>query len=139
MSEISCENILKELQERKYSFGQSLRLIREDKKLKIRKIANEVKRTATYISDIERGNNKPPEKELMEKIFDALDLQSMEIKFYLYDLAAIERGRVSFDIAEYIMENSNLRDAIRMVQHKNSIDPGSGDEFWAECLSKLQT
>lgn len=139
MSDISYENLLKELQERKYSFGQSLRFIREDKKMKIRKIANEVNKTATYISDIERGNNKPPEKELMEKIFDALELQSMEIKCYLYDLAAIERGRVSLDIAEYIMENSNLRDAIRLVQRKNIIDPGSGDKFWAECLSNMQT
>ncbi len=138
MNEINWEDLLQELREKKYSFGKSIRIIRERKKFTIRKVASEVRKTPTYISDIERGNNKPPEKELMEKIFEALELQHMDTRCYLYDQAAIERGKVSWDIAEYIMGNSNLRKAIRMVQRKNSVEPGSGDEFWAECLSKIQ-
>lgn len=138
MSEINWEDLLQEFQDKEYSFGMSIRIIREGKKMTVRKIASEVEKTASYISDIERGNNKPPEKELMEKIFDALELDHIDTRCYLYDLAAAERGKVSWDIAEYIIENSNLRKAIRMVQRKDSVVPGSGDEFWVECLSKMQ-
>ena len=138
MSEIDWGNLLQELKEKKYNFGESLRKIREDQELAIRKVAKEVDMTPTYISDIERGNNKPPKKELIEKIASALKIQETEVKDYLYDLAAIERGGVSGDIAEYIMENSNLRMAIRMVQRKNSGASVKGDEFWAECIRKIE-
>ncbi|MCM1253366.1 MAG: helix-turn-helix domain-containing protein [Clostridium sp.] len=137
MSEIEWEDLLHEFQKGKYSFGESIRIIRKRKRLKIREIASEVKKTPTYISDIERGNNKPPGKELMEEIFEALELKHMDTRCYLYDLAAAERGKVSWDIAEYIIENSNLRKVIRMVQRKDSVAPGSGDEFWVECQSKI--
>lgn len=132
MSKISCNDVLSELKKRKYNFGQSLRYIRQEQGLTIRKVANEVNKTSTYISDIERGNNKPPEKELMEMIMDVLNLQDMEIRCFLYDLAARERGGVSGDIVDYIMKNSNLRLAIRLAKHHNG-----GEEFWAECLSKM--
>lgn len=138
MSEMNGSNLLQELQKGDYSFGQSLRVIRKKQGLTIRKVADAVKKTSTYISDIERGNNKPPEVELIDKIVKALNMQETEIEPYLYDLAAQERGGVSGDIAKYIMENKNLRMAIRIAQRKNSGDPSKGDEFWAECLSKIQ-
>ncbi|MCI8359289.1 MAG: helix-turn-helix domain-containing protein [Lachnospiraceae bacterium] len=102
-------------------------------KMTIRQIAGEVKRTPTYISDIERGNNKPPEKALMEQIIEALKLPEKEVQNYLYDLAAKERGGVSEDIVDYIMENSTLRLAIRMAKNREN-----SEEVWEECVKKLQ-
>lgn len=139
MCKIDWDNLLKELKDEKYSFGELLREIRTAQKIAIRKVAKEVELTPAYISDIERGNNKPPKQELIDGIANALNIQETEVRYYLYDLAAIERGGVSGDIAEYIMGNSNLRMTIRMAQRKNSSDPSKGDEFWAECLSKIKT
>lgn len=133
MNEISIDDVLLTLKEKNYNFGQSLRYIRQVQGLTIRKVAREVNKTPTYISDIERGNNKPPEKELMEKIVDALQLQEEEIKCRLYDLAARERGGVPVDMVDYIMGHSNLRLAIRMAQRQES-----SEEFWADCISKIQ-
>lgn len=50
----------------------------------------------------------------------ALSLQEneTEIRNYLFDLAAGERGGVSEDIADYIIENKELPLAIRMVQQQ---------------------
>ena len=132
MNEINYGKILLELKKRKYNFGQSLRHVRKEQKLTIRKVANEVNKTPTYISDIERGNNKPPEKELMEKIFNALKLQETEIKCYLYDLAARERGGAPADMIDYIMGHNNLRRAIREAQHREK-----GEEFWEECINNI--
>ena len=42
-------------------FGSYLRSVRQARKISIRQLAKEVKKTPTYISDIEKGNNKPPE------------------------------------------------------------------------------
>lgn len=139
MRKLNNNDLLQELQKKQYGFGQSLRTIRENQGLTIHKVANEVKKTSTYISDIERGNNKPPGVKLMAEIVKALNMQETEIESYLYDLAAKERGGVSGDIADYIMGNSNLRMAIRIAQRKNNGDTCKGDEFWAECLSKIQT
>lgn len=135
ITEANCTKILTELKKKKYNFGQSLRFIREMQGLTIRKVADDVNKTPTYISDIERGNNKPPEKKMMIQLMTALSLQKSEaeIRDYLFDLAAGERGGVSEDIADYIMENSELRLAIRMAQQQET-----SSELWLECIRKLQ-
>lgn len=133
MKKSECDDLISKFEKENYSFGQAMRYIRQRKDLKIRKVAKEVGKTPTYISDIERDNNKPPEKELMKKILVALDIQEIELQNCLYDLAARQRGRVSEDIAGYIMEHSDLRLVIRMVQQRND-----GESFWAECVKKME-
>lgn len=134
-TEVNDNEILMELKNKNFNFGQALRFIRQRHGLTIRNIAKEVEKTPTYISDIERGNNKPPEKDLMIKLMKALLLKEneTEIQNYLFDLAAKERGGVPEDIVEYIMQNSELRMVIRMAQQqKNSSD------LWTDCVKRLQ-
>lgn len=135
MTETNCNKVLDELKRKKYNFGQSLRFIREMQGLTIRRVAKEVNKTPTYISDIERGNNKPPEKKLLIKLMEALSLHESEIEIqnYLFDLAAGERGGVSEDIVDYIMKNSELRMAIRMAQQQDK-----GGKLWLDCVKSLQ-
>lgn len=132
MCEIDWDYLLQKLKDEKYSFGRSLREIREAQNIAIRKVAKEVELTPAYISDIERGNNKPPKQELIDGIANALNIQETEVRYYLYDLAAKERGMVSCDMVDYIMEHSSLRLVIREAQRQNS-----GEEFWEDCLSKF--
>lgn len=125
--------IISKLEREKYSFGESMRFIRKQQGIKIREVADKVEMTATYISDIERGNNKPPGKKLMQKILTVLKIQETELQNYLYDLAARERGGVSEDIADYIMNNDDLRLVIRMTQRQKI-----SEEFWRECVERVQ-
>ena len=127
------EKIISKLEREKYSFGESMRFIRKQQGIKIREVADKVEMTATYISDIERGNNKPPRKKLMQKILTVLKIQETELQNYLYDLAARERGGVSEDIAEYIMSNDDLRLVIRMTQRQKI-----SEQFWRECVERVQ-
>ena len=129
----NCGKILSKLKKEKWSFGESVRFIREQQGIKIREVASKVGMTATYISDIERENNRPPRRPLMQNILTALEIQELELQNYLYDLSARERGEVAEDIAEYIMSNDDLRLVIRMTQRQKM-----SERFWQECINKIQ-
>ncbi len=133
MKQSECTILISTFEKENYTFGQAMRSIREKHGLTIRQIAREVEKTATYISDIERGNNKPPEKKLMQQLLTALGVNETALCNYLYDLAAIERGGVSEDIADYIMKHGDLRLLIRMTKQQKD-----GELFWAECIKKMK-
>ena len=98
-------------------FGQYLRSVRQAKKISIRQLAKAVSKTPTYISGIEKGNNKPPERELLDRIIAALHLEEFpDIRNKLYDLAAKERKDVPADIKEYLMENESILKIIRTAK-----------------------
>lgn len=98
-------------------FGSYLRSVRQARKISIRQLAKEVKKTPTYISDIEKGNNKPPESELLDNIIEVLQLVDLpNVKNKLYDLAAKERKDVPADIKEYLMENESILKIIRTAK-----------------------
>lgn len=98
-------------------FGQYLRSVRQAKKISIRQLAKAVSKTPTYISDIEKGNNKPPERELLDRIIAALQLEEFpDVRNNLYDLAAKERKDVPADIKEYLMENESILKIIRTAK-----------------------
>lgn len=98
-------------------FGQYLRSVRQAKKISIRQLAKAVSKTPTYISDIEKGNNKPPERELLDRIIAALHLEEFpDIRNRMYDLAAKERKDVPADIKEYLMENESILKIIRTAK-----------------------
>lgn len=104
-------------------FGEYLRSLRQAKKVSIRELAKQVNKTPTYISDIEKGNNRPPDESLLNSIIVALNLEddALQIKNTLFDLAAKERGGVSADIAEFIMQDDDVRNVIRLVKTDEKI------------------
>lgn len=127
--------ILHKIKSDNYNFGQSLRYIRKEQSISLRRIAKAVNKTPTYLSDIERGNNRPPEFPLLQELIKALELEESqtEIRDYLYDSAAGERGEVSGDIMGFVMEQAELRKLIRLAQQKKNIG-----ELWHKCIAILQ-
>lgn len=114
-------------------FGSYLRAVRQARKISVRQLAKAVGKTPTYLSDIEQRNNKPPEKDLLEKIIRKLNLdEHPEVRTKLYDLAAMERNDVPADIKEYIMENKNLINLIR-----NTKDRPNSDLIWKQISQNI--
>ncbi len=110
-----------ELSSTPFDFGKYLRSIRQAKKMSIRELSKKVNKTATYLSDIENGNNKPPDKELLEKIIAELNLDAHpKLKNKLFDLAAIERNDIPADIKEHILNNKPLLDLIRKIKDSSN-------------------
>lgn len=86
-------------------FGQYLRRLREAAGVTQLVLASFCKISKQYISDIEKGNNPPPDRdELLDKIAICLKF-STEQKAQLKDHAAMERGDVAADIKAILITN----------------------------------
>lgn len=117
-SDANTELNLMAFSNQEFVFGEYLRALRKAKKVSIRELAKQVSKTPTYISDIEKGNNRPPDESLLNSIIVALNLgdDTLQVKNKLFDLAAKERGVVSADIADFIMQDDDVRNIIRLVK-----------------------
>lgn len=116
-----------------FEFGKYLRSVRQAKGISIRQLAKEVDKTPTYLSDIENGHNKPPEKELLETIIQKLNLDdSPKVKATLFDLAAKERNDIPADVKDYIMSNQTLLEIIRIAK-----DNPNNKQFWSNIAQTL--
>ena len=134
---ISERALEKELNKSDFLFGPYLRAVRKALNISIRTLAKEVDKTPTYISDIENRNNKPPEKELLEKIVVALNIDkyySPNLKNTLFDLAAKERNEVSCDIKDYIMGDNKVITLIRKLK-----DAPNNGEIVEKFLNNVST
>ena len=110
------------------NFGEYLKIVRKACKLSLRELAKKVKKTPAYISDIENGNNKPPDEILLNEIISALNIAVYpRLITKLYDLAALGRDSVPVDIARQLKENPALVELIRAGQQK-----GYDDNAWRE-------
>lgn len=135
MSEKAIEYSLEDLEIHcdDFDFGKYLRAVRQAKSISIRQLAKDVKKTPTYLSDIENGHNKPPDKELLEKIISELHIEDYpNLKNRLFDLAAIARNDIPADIKEYLIENKTLLDIIRHTKDKSN-----GEEIWIQISKAL--
>lgn len=125
---LSLDELLAELDSENFVFGEYLRAVRRAKKISIRQLAKAVNKTPTYLSDIEKGNNKPPEKELLKKIIEELKINDFsKLKNTLFDLAAKERNDIPADIKEYIMSNTTLLKLIRTAKENPN-----GEQIWSQ-------
>ena len=78
------------------SFGAKIRALREAQKISLRKFAEKVDISPTYLSKIERDEFPPPAEDVVRKFADALNQDHDE----LLALA----GRVSSDLPKIIRE-----------------------------------
>lgn len=116
-----------------FEFGKYLRSVRQAKGISIRQLAKDVNKTPTYLSDIENGHNKPPEKELLETIIQKLNLDEFpKVKATLFDLAARERNDIPADVKDYIMSNQTLLRIIRTAK-----DRPNSEQIWSQIAKNI--
>ena len=107
-------------------FGIWLKTTRKEHDLSVRELANHLGVTASYISDIEKGNRYAPVNHL-EKLAKLFNLPNSEL-MYLADLAGCSRENWQ-DINDYLGENKPARDAIRAARNANLSDEKFLDIF----------
>lgn len=87
------------------NFGQYLRGVREAKKISLRKFAEKVGKTPTYISKIERNElGTKPSEELVKRIAEELNLD--------FDDLIILAGRIPEEIPNIINERPQQMTAL---------------------------
>lgn len=81
-------------------FGEYIRRIRKDKRIGLREFCLQAGKDASNWSKVERGLLGPPqEQEELEQIASVLGLQKGSAEWSeLFDLAAMERGKIPADI-----------------------------------------
>ncbi|MDR0695955.1 MAG: helix-turn-helix domain-containing protein [Christensenellaceae bacterium] len=122
-------------------FGKYIKAKRKEKGINLRKFAELIDKMApAYLSDIEKGNRYPPDRDKIAKMAEVLGLDANETA-ELYDLAAFDRASVekekssavASDLPEYIMSNDKLRVALRMARDSNA-----GDDDWIKVIEMLE-
>lgn len=122
-------------------FGKYIEAKRKERGINLRKFAERIDNMApAYLSDIEKGNRYPPDRDKIAKMAEVLGLDAKETA-ELYDLAAFDRASVekekssavSSDLPEYIMSSEKLRVALRMAR-----DANAGDDDWVKVIEMLE-
>ena len=112
-------------------FGIMLKETREAAKLSQGELAEELGKTAQYISNIEKGkNNSPPDDGALLQLIKKLSLSENDAaKFRL--LAYADRGMLPPEMFRYISDSPTLINLIVCAMN-NSF----GDEYWGKLLKK---
>ena len=110
------------------NFGAFIARKRIEKDVKLKPIAEKLGVSVTYLSDIIKGRRNPPDKEGLDALAKALQLDGDE-RDEMFDLAGRERKQVSPDLPEYIMDENlpNARVVLRRARNQKL-----GDDFWQE-------
>ena len=114
------------------NFGEFLQKKREAKQITLRKMAEMLKMSAPYLSDIEKGRRNPPEMDKLDQIAQIL-LLSDEERTVMLDLAGKMRNTVAPDLPEYIMERDYVSAALRTAR---DLDASEAD--WLRFVEELK-
>lgn len=114
------------------NFGEFLQKKREEKQITLRKMAEMLKMSAPYLSDIEKGRRNPPEMDKLDLIAQIL-LLSDEERTVMLDLAGKMRNTVAPDLPEYIMERDYVSAALRTAR---DLDASEAD--WLRFVEELR-
>ena len=87
--------------------------------------------TPHYINHLESGTKCNPSVKIMAALFKELQMSKSEIEKFL-DLHAKANNCVSYDIADFIMENDDVRMAIRNERDKPEASPN-----WDDFINKI--
>ena len=114
------------------NFGEFLQRKRTEKQITLRKMAEMIGITASYLTDIEKDRRNPPEMEKLELISQILTLND-EDKTTMYDLAGKKRNSVAPDLPDYIMEHDYVSAALRTAR---DLDASEAD--WLKFVEELR-
>ena len=113
------------------TFGNYLKKRRESLGMSIRGLAAELKVSAAYISDIEKGNRYAPSQEKLERLIEVLQIPEDD-RLAFNDLASATHGFSYEDINPYLGREPHARVALRKAEKM-----GLSDSFWISVIEQI--
>lgn len=104
--------------EEKMTFGKYLHQLRGEKSLTMRRLSERIDLSMAFLSDVENDRRYPPGGEKLRLLIKILDLNE-EQREKMYDLAGNARKEVSPDLLDYIMDQAEVRVALRTARDVN--------------------
>lgn len=114
------------------NFGEFLQRKREERKITLRKMAEQLGFSAPFLSDVEKDRRNPPELSKLEQIAEILNLTDDE-KQTMLNLAGKKRESVAPDLPEYIMNRDYVAAALRTAR-----DLDAGEAEWLKFVKELK-
>ncbi len=115
-----------------HNFGEFIAKKRLERRITLRKMAEMLDCSATFLSDIEKDRRNPLDMERMEKLSQILAL-SEEERNEMLDLAGRKRNSVAPDLPDYIMNRSYVSAALRTARDLNA-----GEDEWQKFIDDLE-
>ena len=115
-----------------HNFGEFIAKKRLERRITLRKMAEMLDCSATFLSDIEKDRRNPLDMERMEKLSQILAL-SEEERNEMLDLAGRQRNSVAPDLPDYIMNRSYVSAALRTARDLNA-----GEAEWQKFIDDLE-
>ena len=109
------------------TFGKMLYKKRKEKELSALDSAGLLGKSKSYISQIECGYRTAPSENVLKDMADTLELKGNE-RDEFFDLAALSRGTIASDLADYINSTPNARETIRLAK-RNKIRGNQWSNF----------
>lgn len=116
----------------KVAFGTYVKERREKLGKTLRSFASEVGISPAYLSDIENGNRRAPEK-FLEKFAQALQIVDPDELHAFYDMAGVSQGGQHADINSYMDDKPHARIAMR-----TAIDQDLSDADWQKLIELIK-
>lgn len=113
-------------------FGEFVKQRRESLGKTQKGFAAEVEISPAYLSDIENGNRRAPEK-FLERFAKALSITSQDELNAFYDMAGISQRGQHSDINTYIDDKPSARLALR-----TAMDTDWTDDDWRELIEIIK-
>ena len=118
---------------REETFGQFLSRKRQEKKISLRRRADQLGISAPYLSDVEKNRKTAFDDERIELVSRILNL-SEEEKNKMLDLAGqAKKSFIPPDLPKYINGNDYVKVALRTAR-----DMGAGAEDWQKFIDDLK-
>ena len=115
-----------------HNFGEFIAKKRLERRITLRKMAEMLDCSATFLSDIEKDRRNPLDMERMENLSQILAL-SEEERNEMLDLAGRKRNSVAPDLPDYIMNRSYVSAALRTARDLNA-----GEAEWQKFIYDLE-
>lgn len=114
------------------TFGDYLREKRKERHFTIKTLARLIRKSTSYISQLESGIRPAPQSKTLEEISNALALNDFEKK-QLYNLADKSRKTLSNDLMDYINTHEEVKETL-LVSKECDIP----EEEWQQFLNDLK-
>ena len=115
-----------------HNFGEFLQNKRQDRGITLRRMAEMLSVSASFLSDVEKGRRNSLDIDKLVLIRQILTLSEEEYQTML-NLAGRQRKTVAPDLPEYIMDRDYVSAALRTAR-----DLDAGEEEWQRFVEELK-
>ena len=103
------------------NFGNLLQKLCHIKGVSIREVGRNLGVSAQYICDIQKGNRRPPQDEILYRVFKYFNIDEFQQQ-ELLDLIHLEKQEIDSKIAEFLTKNKQALKLIKQITKIKNFD-----------------